>query len=690
MKTLFLCLVLGFSSLLAAPALAQNSEQNAVQTRVVPLPRLKPIPPALSELISPIDAAFLRRGLSAASDGDWREVKKAKDLIEDPTAKDLLRWIRSARDPNVPTDWLTYVVHDLSDWPRMVSIQAKAEDRLFNDPLSPRATIEWFRGKEPVSGEGRAALARAFYDVRDREQGDRWLKSAWRDARLSRDVQRELFQQYRLRLTEDDHAARADHLIWLGSRHFANARALLPHMSRENAAVMTARMELASNGRGITTSVNALPASRANDPGFLFERARWRRKRKSNDYALPVYLQIGSPPLTERGQERMWSEKKLMAYWLMGDQRWGEAYRMTLFSGATSGSPFFEAEFLGGWLALTKLGQPAVALERFQKLESGVTTPISLARAFYWQGRALEVMQDGRRDQAYAAASRYPNTYYGQLATKRLHGDMARLTLPPETISLEARARFEGDPRVKALRLLGEAGEERFFSTFAYALDDELPSLDELALLSQVSADYSLMRPSIRAAKQAGRFQSMLTESGYPIVASIEALGPQFDIPFVYAIARQESEFAANAISSARAYGIMQMINATASATARRHRIPYDRDRLITDKDYGVRMGALHLHDLLEDFDGSYIMAAVAYNAGPRRVSQWIERNGDPRKGEIDPIDWVEKIPFSETRNYVQRVLENMQVYRARRNGNVAPVTIDQNLRFGSEYREIR
>lgn len=690
MKTMFMCLALGFTPLLAAPAVAQNSGQNTIQTRVVPLPRLKPAPPALSDYISPLDAIYLRRGLSSASDGDWRELKKAKDSIKDPVAKDLLRWVRAARDPNVPTDWLTYVTHDLSNWPRMVSIQAKAETRLFNDPLSARRTLEWFNGKEPVSGEGRAALARALFKSGDREQGERWLRSAWRDARLSRDVQREIFSEYRSVFTEQDHAARADHLIWLGSRHFSNARALLPHMSREDRAVMNARMQLASNGRGITAAVNAIPTNRVNDPAFLYERARWRRKRKSKEYALPVHLQIGSPPMTENGQERMWNEKKLMAYWLMGDQKWAEAYRMTQFSGATSGSAMFEPEFLGGWLALTKLGQPAVALDRFQKLEAGVSTPISLSRAHYWQGRAFEAMQDSRRNHAYAEASKYPNTYYGQLATKRLNGDLARLTLPPQIISPEARQRFEADPRIKALRLLGEAGEERFFSAFAYALDDDLSSLDELALLSQTSADYSFMRPSIRAAKQAGRFQSMLTDNGYPLVDPIEALGTEFDVPFVYAIARQESEFAANAVSSASAYGMMQMINATAKATARRHNIPYDRDRLITDRDYAARMGALHLHDLLEDFDGSYIMAAVGYNAGPRRVRQWIERNGDPRKGEIDPIDWVEKIPFSETRNYVQRVLENMQVYKARRNGNVAPVTVDQDLRFGSQHPSVR
>ena len=214
--------------------------------------------------------------------------------------------------------------------------------------------------------------------------------------------------------------------------------------------------------------------------------------------------------------------------------------------------------------------------------------------------------------------------------------------------------------------------------------------MESLSQLSGLAADYGFQRPSLRAAKQAGRFQSMLTDSGYPLVAPIEALGEDFDLPFVYAIARQESEFAAGAISSARAYGMMQMINATARATARKHDVRFDKARLIADRDYSARLGALHLHDLLDRFDGSYILAAVGYNAGPHRARQWIDAYGDPRTGEIDPIDWVEMIPFSETRNYVQRVLENTQVYQARRNNDTSPVTIEQMLRYGSTHPRVR
>ncbi|WP_298914112.1 lytic transglycosylase domain-containing protein [uncultured Algimonas sp.] len=680
MKTVFTALLAGAALLSPVPAVMAQA-----QTGVAPLPRLKPPPAVLSEYIGTQDSLQLRKGFSAAERGDWQAMTQAMSAIQDPTARDLLRWLRAARDPNVPTAWLTNVVHDLPDWPRMVSIRAKAEGRLFDEPVNPREAVAWFRGEEPVSGEGRAVLANAFYALGDPTQGDRWLKSAWREARLTRDRQQTLFAQHRSRLNAQDHSVRADHLIWLGRSHFGKARALLPHMSAADRAVMDARMKLASNGSGITAAINAIPASRAKDPGFLYERARWRRQNRTREEALPVYLQIGAPAATERGRERMWTEKRLMAYWLFAEKQWGDAYRMVQNIGADEGAPFYESEFLGGWIALTKLGQPARALEHFRRLEAGVNSPISLARALYWQGRAHEAMNNApARAEAYQAASRYPNTYYGQLATKRLNGTDARLSLPAQTISAQAKQRFDADRRVRALRLLGEAGEERLFSTFSYALDDQLESLDELALLSQLAADYGQMRASIRAAKQSGRFRSMLTDAGYPIVGPIERLDPAlFDIPFVYAIARQESEFSANAVSTASAMGMMQMINATASATARRHGIPYDRDRLITDRDYGAMMGALHLNDLLEDFDGNYIMAAVAYNAGPRRVGQWIERNGDPRTGEIDPIDWVEKIPFSETRNYVMRVMENMQVYEARRNGNVAPVTIDQKLRFG-------
>lgn len=661
---------------------------------LVPTPRLKPQPPALSEYITDQDARILRSALSRGKRGDWAAVDASIAQINDPTAKNLLVWYRARQDRQAPMSTLTYAANALSDWPSQVTIRAKAEDRLFEEPLSPDETIFWFNGREPVSGEGRAALARAFFAKGDEANGLMWLRFAWREARLSRSAQRELFKDFRDHLTPEDHAARADHLIWQGSRYYSMAQALLPHMNPSDRALKNARLKLARNASGMDAAIDALGPEQMNDPGFLYERARWRRRKRTKDYALPLYLQINEAPINETGKTRMWREKKLMAFWLIEEDQYAQAYDLATRHGTTSGTIFAEAEFLAGWLALRKLNQPEAALTHFRRLESGVSTPISLARALYWQGRAHEALKDGLDSQAYGRAANFPNTFYGQLANSRrqaaFSNTRAVISLPPQIISPGAQQAFNADERVRAMRLLGEAGEERLFSIFAFHLDDALPDLEQLGLLSQLSADYGFMRPSIRAAKEASRFQTLLTDSGYPIVGPIESLGPEFDTDFVYAIARQESEFAANAVSSANAYGMMQMIQPTARATARIHRIPYDRGRLITDRDYSARLGALHLHDLLQQFDGSYILAAVGYNAGPHRAKQWIQDHGDPRTGEVDPIDWIESIPFSETRNYVMRVLENMQVYEARRNGDTAEVVIDEKLRYGSRHPNAR
>jgi len=678
-----------FKAVVAATAVALlvPLSMPASAQATVPVPRVKPAPPAMSAYMSEADARLFRKSLSNAKLGRWADVGRAIGQINDPVAKDVLRWLRAANDRNAPTETLKYVHQSLSDWPRMTTIRAKAEKRMFDEAWSSQRVFDWFTGQtEPVSGEGRAALARAYYAQGDDANGGKYLRLAWRESRLTRDRQKKIFGLYRDKLTKEDHAARADHLIWLGYRYFDSARALLPHMSRSDRALKNARLKLNRNASGINSAINAIADSQLTDPGFLYERARWRRKKKSKTYALPVYLSARSAPTSEVGKSAMWREKKIMAYWAISEGDLKEAYQLTLHHGFTRGTEFADAEFLGGWLALTGLKDPERAARHFTRLRDGVGSPISLARANYWLGRASEASGDGQQDQHYRLAAQYPNTYYGMLAGLEVDGPSHTISLPPEFVSEQDKAAFASDNRVYALRLLGEAGEERYYSQLSYYMDDEVESLSQLSLLSELAEDYGFMRPSLRAAKQAGRFQSMLTESGYPLVSSIDALPKQtFEEAFVYAIARQESEFAPNAVSSAKAYGMMQMINSTAKATARKHRIKYDVNRLASDGDYAAKMGALHLNDLLKKWDGSYILAAVSYNAGPHRAKQWIKTYGDPRSGDVDPIDWVEKIPFSETRNYVMRVMENMQVYRARLNNNYAPNRLEQDLRIGQQ-----
>ncbi len=649
----------------------------------IPVPRLKPPAPNLSNFLNDQDARYFRSALRAAGRNSWQDVRAIKNKITDPTAKDILYWLEAVDHPQASLSTLTYASQNLGDWPRMTRIRAKGEALLFDQPQPAQKTISWFLGNDPVSGEGRAALARAYYSSGNQAAGDEWLKKAWRESKLTRDRQKELFGRYKNRLSAEDHYARADHLVWEGRYHYTKAQALLPFMDAGHKALIDSRIRVARNANGMDAAINRVPQSMKNDPGLLYERAKWRRKKRTKDYALPVLLEVSSAPVSDKGKSALWREKKIMAYWAIQEKRYSDAYRLALHHGATSGSVFAEAEFLAGWLALTKLRQPDQAITHFDRLRNGVTFPVSVSRANYWLGRAHDAKQSSLASGFYSEAARFSNTYYGFLAGERL-GNGNLVALPSENKGQALQAAFEADRRVRAMRLLAEAGEEKYYTQFSFHLDDNFQSLEELSLLSQMSKYYGYMKPSVRAAKQASRFQNMLTDSGYPTPDAITNLPSSFDKAFVLAIARQESEFNNSAVSHARAYGLMQMINGTARATARKHRIPYSRSRLTTDIDYSANLGALHLHDLLKEFDGSYILAAAGYNAGAHRSRQWIKAYGDPRTGEIDPIDWLESIPFSETRNYIQRVMENMQVYRARLNGDVAENRIYRDISVGA------
>ena len=652
---------------------------------VIPVPRIKPEAPNNSQFLSNADSKHFRLGMLAADRRSWDEVKRLENQLSETTAKSILAWRRATDDSAVSFKELSKIVQYQSDWPRMTLIRSKAEKLLLDEePLSARDTVVWFGGEAPVSGEGRAALARAHYKLGNTQSGDEWLKLAWRESKLTRTRQRSIMSSYKSRLTQDDHAARADYLIWLGRSHYSSAEALLPFMKVEARKLITARIRVGANRSGMDASLKALSDTQAKDTGVLYERGYWRRKRKSKDYALPVYQEISAPATTEPGRNRLWYEKKLLAYWLMEDKKYREAYNITLHHGFERGAKFAEAEFLAGWISLTYMNDPKRALTHFTRLYEGVSLPVSKSRAAYWQGRAAEANRDPAASAHYSNAAKFVNAYYGQLASAHINGDFAQLTLPPEADPDALAAKFEGREVVRALRLIGEVKNSRVFRQFSFHLDDEQSTPEELTLLAKLAKDYAFNSASVRAAKQGGRLGVVLTQTSYPVVDTITNLGREFDIPFVLAIARQESEFNATAVSHAKAYGLMQMIDATARYTARKHKLKYSKTWLTIDQDYAAKLGAYHLHDLLDKYDGSYIMAAAAYNAGASRVNRWNKTYGDPRKGEIDPIDWVESIPYSETRNYVQRVLENISVYRARLANNQAPLEIDKDLRQGA------
>ncbi len=648
-----------------------------------PEPRLKPAQPHFSQSLTQADFERLQDGLDAAERGNWSAVKGIIPRLSHPTAVKILTWRRATSDATMSFSELDAVMNELADWPRARDIRAEAEGKVDAAGLTPAGIVAWFEVQGPQSGEGKIAYAEALFALGRHDEGETALRDAWRGSLFSRTLQADVLNRHGARLTTEDHVARVDYLLWRGQR--TTASRLFDRLPADERALADARMKLAARARGVDTAIDRVPAALQDHPGLVFERAKWRRRSRNISGALPLVMQLPADMGPSVAREEAWEERAYHIYYARRSKDWTTAYQLAAANGLDEGGDFAEAEWLAGWLALRELGDIEAAKAHFAKLDENVSTPVSKARALYWRGRAAESESDFTAAQGhYAAAAAYSTVYYGQLAATRL-GDAARRSeLPNEAvISDEMRAAFISRDLPQALKIFAELDELRLFREFSYTLDDQLETAEEYALLAEIARDYGQQGIAVRGGK-AGLAKGVIeTSAVYPKVslAPLPTSGPEE--PFVLALARQESEFYPKAISHANAHGLMQLLPSTAQATARSLGRSYRTNWLTDDADYNVTLGSAHLGDLLDDFDGSYILAAAAYNAGAHRAREWIREYGDPRTGEIDPIDWVEMIPFSETRNYVQRVMENVQVYRARLTDDVIEVKLDSDLARG-------
>ncbi|WP_306015668.1 lytic transglycosylase domain-containing protein [Oceanicaulis sp. MMSF_3324] len=645
-----------------------------------PSPRLKPAVPNHSLVLNDADFTAFRHGMRDADDDDWAAVRQAIMTLENPVADHILLWRVAVSDARAPFSDLDRAIDELEGWPRHASIRREAEWKIEDSGLSPALIVAWFEDREPVTGEGRIALGEALIELGRADEGAEQIRTAWRTQTMRLSNQNEVLREHGNILSDEDHAARVDFLLWAGQR--TSASRLLPQLSAGQRRVAEARIRLASRSSGVDSAVAAVPDSLTNTPGLVYERARWRRQR-GLDTSLELLLELPDSYTNSSALESMWTERKLMILDLIRDQDFETAYELAAANGMESGVDFADAEFLAGWLALTKLDQPGVAFDHFDRLEDGVTTPVSTSRALYWQGRAAEAAGELEiASERFEAAAGYPTAYYGQLAILALGPDAAQLDLPPDPQpSEEARAAFNARPEIQALRLLAEVNADYLFRVFMYHFDDEMQTPEEQAMLTDIALEYLQIRQAVRAAK-AGRLQGMiLAERAYPMIDLPESAPVSPEAALTYSVIRQETEFDPQAISGAGARGLMQMMPATARQTARQLDLPYSFHWLTDDPNYNLTLGMAHLQEVVTDYEGSLVMALAAYNAGGHRVRRWVRNYGDPRTDDIDPIDWVESIPFSETRNYVQRIIENLQVYRARLNdGLTTPLNITEDM----------
>ena len=504
------------------------------------------------------------------------------------------------------------------------------------------------------------------------------MRQRWVGGDFSEEELNAFYARFGQFLARDDHWARLDRLLW--NNDSVGARRMYSFADTDMKTVAEARLALAGQRAEAENWWSNVSGQWREDPGLIYERLRWLRRGNRDDDAIQIL--DNPPPILDKADA--WNEERqILARRAMEKQDYAVAYR--LVAGApqiddrSSGKTFIQGEFLAGWLALRFLNRPDDARVYFQTIIDRATTPISKARGYYWLGRTLEVLGNKvEAEQAYESAAALNITYYGQLATVRLYADPVIAVRPEPAIPEAVRNQFYARDMVRAVERLRDIGELDRAHTFFKAATDTATERVEFVLLTELAYKIRRADYAIEAAKAANQKNMLVAAGGFPVLSAHVPRPP--DPAFTHALIRQESMFNPEAESPAGAVGLMQMMPRTAKAVAQKSGFRFKESRL-TETDYNLRLGTAFVQQQLDSFNGSYVLALAAYNAGPGRVRQWLNEIGDPRSPNVDPIDWVELISVPETRNYVQRILENIQIYRARLNGGEAPLLIMQDLK---------
>ncbi|RAK50965.1 transglycosylase SLT domain-containing protein [Phenylobacterium deserti] len=629
--------------------------------------------------LSESDLTTFRTALEAARRGDVTGARNAIALLNDPVARKTANWaLVDAAGESLGFFEVDRARRELTDWPRASRRTAVAEKLVLTSGKTPRQILDWFGDRDPATAQGAMAKADAYRALGEIDNAKKLIRTWWRDKSFEADVQRTMLTRFGDLLTAEDHIRRADTLLY-GAQGPA-ARDVITLLPADQQQAAFARIALRSGAANANDLVAALPASVSNSPGVAFERAAYLRKKGLTTMAAGLAVNFPKDVTSSDGAEKVWDERYqlVLASLRAGDAR---AAYAAADAGLTSGSDAADSEFYAGWIALSKLKDPERAARHFQALERIGQSPITKARAYYWLGRTAAARGDQATAEAhYKSAAKHHTTFYGQLAGEKLG---QRLVLGSDPVLTQAdRTRFEGRDTVQAARLLYDVGQKNLFNVFVLALDDIVPTAADQALLVDMARGYGNQDLSMKVARAAAQRGFILPQRAYPLRTPPQvANGPEPAL--VLGITRQESGFDPLVRSGVGARGMMQLMPATAQIVARKIGVDYS-PSMLDQPEYNMRLGSSFLGQLVSQFSGSYVMAIAGYNAGPGRPVQWSSFCGDPRGGNSDPIDFIECIPFSETRNYVMRVMEGMQVYRAKLNGGSAPITLSSDLQRGA------
>ena len=607
-----------------------------------------------------------KKAISEMKKANWITALKTAKRAKDKSIYNFIQWRHLLTKGNKASyfDYKIFIDSN-SDYPRIGRIKYLAEHKLSTDTVSPKKIINSFEGSGTLSGFGKMILGESYILTGNVQKGISYIKEGWITAELSKSELRFYRKKFKKYLNADDYIKRADYLAW--NNKYWDLKRLLRYLPKDYELLYNARQLLMSKSYGVDNAISKVPTKFRNDAGLNYDRLKWRRKRGRVDSSVEILLKIKNTKDYLVRPDKWWTEREIISRSLIYKKKYELAYKISSNHGMTEGPEFAAAEWMSGWIALSFLNDPLLAKDHFENFYNNVGYPISVARGAYWLGRTHKKLgHQELSNKWFKEASNYLTTYYGQLAFMELDPNNTFELSKDIKIEKKYRDYFFKKEIVKIIYLLDELNEDKYTKhILRHLANDNIESGSEI-LAAELSTNIERFDFAIQISKIASYEKRFHNKYNYQIISTPKYINGR-KIPetaFIFSIIRQESEFDLTANSHAGAKGLMQLMPYTAKLVAKQANLPYQKSRLTSDPEYNINLGSHYIAGLILEYDGAYPFAIAAYNAGPKRVRYWKKINKDPQKDQIDYVDWIELIKFKETRNYVQRVLENYNVYR--------------------------
>ena len=619
-----------------------------------------------SKFYSKKDFSLAKKAISEMKKAKWPNALKTAKKAKDKSIYNFIQWRHLLTKGNKASfyDYKTFIDKN-ENYPRIGRVKYLAEHKLSTDTINSKKIIEWFGSNDPLSGFGRMILGESFILNGDTQKGVSLIKEGWITAELSKSELRFYRKKFKKYLNADDYIKRADYLAW--NNKYWDLKRLLRYLPKDYELLYTARQLLMSKSYGVDNAISKVPAKLKNDAGLNYDRLKWRRKRGRVDSSVEILLKIKNTKNYLVRPDKWWIEREIISRSLIYKKKYELAYKISSNHALTDGPEYAAAEWMSGWIALSFLDDPLLAKDHFENFYNNVGYPISTSRGAYWLAKTYQKL--GKEDLAkewFKKATNFLTTYYGQLSFIELYPNKEFELSKDIEVSKDYRDYFFKKDLVKTVYLLDELDEDKYSKhILRHLAKDDIKNGSEI-LAAELATNINRFDFAIQIAKIASYEKRFHNKFNYPIISTPNYINGR-KIPetaFILSIIRQESEFDLSANSHAGAKGLMQLMPYTAKVVAKQANLPYSKSRLTKDAEYNINLGSHYIAGLILEYDGAYPFAIAAYNAGPKRVRYWKKINKNPQKKQINYVDWIELIKFKETRNYVQRVLENYNVYR--------------------------